>query len=48
LYGDLLDTSKRLGKVATPAIGSRSMRGSKLSFMKLTLVDKLTDANRIV
>ena len=48
LKGESFDTSIRLGIDATPATAFKSLVGSKLSFAKLGLVDRLTDANRNV
>ena len=48
LIFDFPETNSRLGNVAIPAIGFKSDLGSKLSFAKLTLVERLRDANNKV
>ena len=46
--GSLLETRRTFGKVVMPPMAVRSLRGSKLSFMRLTLVASESEAMRMV
>jgi len=46
--GSWLETRSTFGKVVMPPMAARSLRGSKLSFMRLTFVARDSEASRIV